>query len=63
MKDSPWGVFSIGMTIPIALLVGFWMFKFRPGKIVEARVIGVSLVLAAVNLWGTKSPAPAGPLL
>jgi carbon starvation protein len=58
LKDSPWGVFSIGMTIPIALLVGFWMFKFRPGKIVEASVIGVSLVLAAV-IFGNQIPGSA----
>ncbi|HJT23536.1 MAG TPA: carbon starvation protein A, partial [bacterium] len=48
LKDSPWGVFSIGMTIPIALLVGFWMFRFKGGQVGPASVVGVILVLAAV---------------
>jgi len=55
LKDSPWGVFSIGLTIPIALLVGFWMNRLRPGKIIEASVIGVILVLAAV-IFGADIP-------
>ena len=42
LKDSPWGVFSILCTIPIALLMGFWMKVIRPGKTVEATVAGWS---------------------
>ncbi len=58
LKNSPWGVFSIGATIPIAFLVGFWMYRWRVGKVVEASVIGVSLVLAAVifGAWVPGSP-------
>ncbi len=48
LKSSPWGVFAIGMTIPIAFLVGFWMYRWRVGKVTEASIIGVTLVLAAV---------------
>lgn len=48
--NSPWGVFTVGMTIPIALFVGLYMRCIRPGKIGEASLIGVVLVLAAVGL-------------
>jgi carbon starvation protein len=48
LRDSPWGTFTIAMTIPIALFVGLWMNKLRPGRIAEASVIGVVGVLAAV---------------
>ncbi len=63
LKDSPWGIFSIGMTIPIALLVGFWMSKFRPGKIVEASAIGVTLVFLAVIFGNLIPGSPLDPYL
>ena len=47
MPGSPWGTFTIACTIPIALLVGFYMYKLRPGKVVEASLIGAALTLAA----------------
>jgi carbon starvation protein len=58
LKSSPWGAFSIAMTIPIAFLVGFWMFRWRAGRVVEASVIGVTLVLTAVigGAWIPASP-------
>jgi carbon starvation protein len=58
LKSSPWGTFSIAMTIPIAFLVGFWMFRWRVGRVIEASVIGVTLVLAAVigGAWIPASP-------
>jgi carbon starvation protein len=61
LKGSPWGVFTIACTIPIALLMGWWLHKFRPGKVVEATVIGVSLTLFAVvaGQWVAESPALA----
>ena len=40
LRDSPWGLFTIVATIPIALLMGVWMNNFRPGKVAEATVIG-----------------------
>ncbi len=55
LRESSWGVFTIAMTIPIALFVGLWMYRIRPGKIVEASVIGVVAVVAAVFL-GSKIP-------
>ena len=48
LRDSAWGTFTIAATIPIALFVGLWMNRIRPGKIVEASIIGVVLTLAAV---------------
>jgi carbon starvation protein len=48
LKGSPWGVFSIGTTILTALVVGFWLFKFRVGKIAEVSIFGVLVVASAV---------------
>ncbi len=53
LAESAWGTFTIGMTIPIALFVGLWMYKIRPGKIAEASVIGVVAVFAAVIFGNT----------
>ncbi len=50
LRDSSWGTFTIGMTIPIAIAVGLWMFRIRPGKIAPASLAGVIAVLAAVVL-------------
>ncbi len=55
LAESPWAVFTIGATIPAALLVGLYMNRLRPGAIGEASAIGVFLVLAAVVL-GAKVP-------
>src|SRR6185436_4300806 len=48
LAESPWGVFTIVVTIPIALFMSLYMYKLRPGKIGEATVIGVSLLILAV---------------
>ena len=48
LRESSWGTFTIAATIPIALFVGLWMNRIRPGKIAEASVIGVVGVLFAV---------------
>jgi carbon starvation protein len=58
LAESAWGTFTIGMTIPIALFVGLWMYKIRPGKIVEASFIGVFAVFAAV-IFGSFIPGSA----
>lgn len=50
LAESSWGTFTIAMTIPIALFMGVWMFKLRPGKTVEATIIGVILLTLAVVL-------------
>ncbi|MGH7509393.1 MAG: carbon starvation CstA family protein [Gemmatimonadales bacterium] len=48
LKDSPWGVFTILCTLPIALMMGFWMKVWRPGRTLEASAFGVILLLAAL---------------
>ncbi len=48
LADSPWGVFSIGMTIPIAIFMGLYLRYIRPGKVAEVSIIGIVLMLAAV---------------
>ena len=48
LKDSPWGVFTILCTLPIAVVMGFWMKVWRPGKTLEASVVGVVLLLMAL---------------
>ena len=50
LRDSPWGLFTIAATIPIALLMGVWMTMIRPGHVAEATVFGVVLMFGA--LWG-----------
>lgn len=50
LRESSWGTFTIAMTIPIALFVGLWMNRIRPGKIAEASLIGVIAVLTSVFL-------------
>lgn len=48
LQESAWGVFTIAASIPIAFLMGQWMYKIRPGKVTEASIIGVVLLLIAV---------------
>ena len=48
LSKSPWGTFTIALTIPIALLMGIYLYRLRPGKVVEVSVIGVTLLLFAV---------------
>jgi carbon starvation protein len=48
LKDSPWGVFTILCTIPVAVLMGFWMKVWRPGRTLEASLVGVVLLLLAL---------------
>ncbi|GLV80873.1 putative carbon starvation protein [Streptomyces lavendulae subsp. lavendulae] len=52
LAHSPWGVFSIGMTIPIALFMGVYLRVLRPGRVTEVSVIGVALLLLAIVAGG-----------
>ncbi|MEU7900775.1 carbon starvation CstA family protein [Nonomuraea sp. NPDC049152] len=52
LAKSPWGVFSIAMTIPIALFMGFYLRTIRPGRVVETTVIGVGLLVLAIVAGG-----------
>jgi carbon starvation protein len=55
LSESSWGTFTIAMTIPIAIFIGLWMYRIRPGKIVEASIIGVAAVVACV-IFGSHIP-------
>ena len=61
LKDSPWGTFTIAMTIPIALLMGIYLRRIRPGKVLEASVFGFILVLLAIwgGQWASQNPPVA----
>jgi carbon starvation protein len=61
LKDSPWGTFTIAMTIPIALLMGLYLRRIRPGKVLEVSVLGFILVLLAIwgGQWASQNPAMA----
>jgi carbon starvation protein len=49
LKASPWGLFTIAMTVPIALFLGIYLRRLRPGRVREASVLGFLMVLAAVT--------------
>ncbi|MEQ1767262.1 MAG: carbon starvation CstA family protein [Methylotenera sp.] len=52
MKHSPWATSTVAATIPIAMIVGFYMRNFRPGRVLEASTLGVVLLLLAVVSGG-----------
>jgi carbon starvation protein len=59
LKASPWGLFTIACTIPIALLMGWWMKSWRPGKVGEASAVGAVLLIAALVGGGYVAGHPA----
>jgi carbon starvation protein len=62
LTASPWGLFTIAATIPIALLMGVYMRLFRPGKVGEASAIGVILLLLSIVYGRTVAGDPTlGP--
>jgi carbon starvation protein len=61
LKESSWGTFTIAMTIPVALFVGLWMYRIRPGRVAEASLIGVVGVFAAVILGERVPQSCLGP--
>jgi carbon starvation protein len=48
LSQSPWGTFTITLTVPIALFMGVYLYRMRPGRIAEVSAIGVLLLLIAV---------------
>jgi carbon starvation protein len=58
LKSSPWGAFTLLMTVPIAIFVGFYTRVIRPEKITEGSIIGVALTLFAVvaGKWIAENP-------
>jgi carbon starvation protein len=61
LRSSPWGTVTLGLTIPIAMIMGLWMRFVRPGRVLETTAIGI--VLLAVSLfagrWVADSPTLA----
>ena len=52
MQHSPWATFTVFATIPIAMLVGYYMRNWRPGKVMEGSLIGLVLLIIAVVAGG-----------
>jgi len=63
LERSPWGTFTVGVTIPISIFIGLYLKYLRPGKIVEATIIGVTLILAGVVFGAYIPQTPLGHLL
>ncbi|MGT2463238.1 carbon starvation CstA family protein [Sinomonas atrocyanea] len=63
LGESPWGVFSVAMTIPIALFMGIYLRFIRPGKVMEVSVIGFVLLMAAIIGGGWVSHTDWGQAL
>src|SRR5215211_3027290 len=62
LAESPWGSFSIAMTIPIAILMGIYLRFIRPGRVLEVSAIGVALLILAIigGGWISESSPFAG---
>jgi carbon starvation protein len=58
LAQSPWGTFTVAMTIPIALLMGAWLRWLRPGRILEASTIGLVLLLGSLWIGGHVAADP-----
>ena len=58
LRDSPWGLFTIACTVPIALLMGWWMKVWRPGRVGEASAVGAVLLLGALVAGGWVANHP-----
>ena len=63
LAESAWSTFTIGVTIPIGMLMGFHMFVFRKGKIREATIIGILLLIGAVIFGRTFADSSLGHYL
>lgn len=58
LTNSPWGVFSIAATVPIAIFMGIYMRFLRPGKIAEVSIIGFVLMMAGIIYGGDIAQHP-----
>ena len=61
LKQSPWGIVTIGLTIPIAMLMGIYMRWIRPHRVLEASAIGIVLLILALfaGQWVAQNPSLA----
>ena len=58
LAESPWGLFTIAATVPIAVLMGIYMRYLRPGRVGEASIMGAVLLLGALFLGRTVAADP-----
>ncbi|MDB6447170.1 MULTISPECIES: carbon starvation CstA family protein, partial [unclassified Pseudomonas] len=58
LAESPWGIFTVMATIPIAMFMGIYMRYIRPGRIGEISLIGVLLLLGSIWLGGQVAADP-----
>ncbi|WP_353241961.1 carbon starvation CstA family protein [Providencia sp.] len=64
LAESPWGVFTVVSTVPIALFMGIYMRYLRPGRVGEVSVIGIVLLVASIWFGGVIAHDPYwGPAL
>ncbi|HLG13099.1 MAG TPA: carbon starvation CstA family protein [Blastocatellia bacterium] len=61
LGESPWGTFTVGFTIPLALFMGLYMYRIRKGKIREATILGVIGLFIAVVLGGRIAESALAP--
>jgi len=61
LQESAWGTFTIGVSIPLALFMGLYMYRFRKGHMVEATAIGVAGLFLAVILGKPIAASAIGP--
>jgi carbon starvation protein len=61
LKSSPWGLVTIGLTIPVAMLMGVYLRWLRPGRVLEASAIGIVLIVFALfaGQWVSNQPSLA----
>jgi carbon starvation protein len=61
LKSSPWGLVTIGLTIPVAMLMGVYLRWLRPGRVLEASAIGIVLIVFALfaGQWASNQPSLA----
>src|SRR4051812_41511886 len=61
LKSSPWGIVTIGLTIPIAMLMGVYLRWIRPGRVLEASAMGIVLIVGALyaGRWVADQPTLA----
>src|SRR5205809_3286179 len=59
LKDSPWAAFTLAMTVPIALLMGVYLRYWRPGRVLEASLLGIVMIVFVVvaGRWVAAAPS------
>jgi carbon starvation protein len=60
LADSAWATFTIFVTIPLALVMGFYMFRWRKGRVKEATIVGVTIMFLGVVFGKNVAESPIG---